>query len=181
MKSFKAAAFAFASAITLLSLPSTAKEFAGFELCSPSSTAGVKTAVEKSGGSVVRVIDQTFPNEAIVIAKNFPLDLTPRSISVTLYKGKLVYVSIGNAGDMVPAMEKKFGAEYTTSTKNEKIGVTTNHHYQDPADKTVEMVISKIEMADNKGSFFSVNYACKDLYKEVEAARVAYLKANPKK
>ncbi len=181
MKSFNVAALAVASAISLLPLPSMAKEYAGFDLCSASSVAAVKTAVEKSGGGVARVIDQTYPDEAIVIAKDFPLDMKPRSISVTLYKGKIVYVSIGNAGDMVPAMEAKYGAKFTTSTKDEKVGFTTNHHYQDPSDATVDVTISKFEVASNKAIFFSVNYACKDLYKEVEAAREAYQKANPKK
>ena len=181
MNTLKAATLVVASALTLLALPSTAKEYAGFDLCSASSVAAVKTAVEKSGGSIGRIMDQTFPDEAIVIARNFPLDLTPRSISVTLYKGTIVYVSIGNAGDLVPAMEAKYGASFTTSTKNEKVGITTSHHYQDPADKTVEVTISKFEVANNKGTFFSVNYACKDVYREVEAAREAFLKANPKK
>jgi hypothetical protein len=181
MKSLNVAAIAFASAVTLLPLTSTAKVYAGFDLCSLSSVDAVKSAVEKSGGSVVRTIDQSFPNEAIVIAKNFPLDLTPRSLSVTLYKGNIVYVSIGNAGDLVPALEAKYGSKFTTSTKEEKVGVTTNHHYQDPSDPTVEMTISKFEVANKQGTFFGVNYACKDIYKEVETAREAYLKANPKK
>jgi hypothetical protein len=181
MKSFKAAAFAIASVITLLPLSSTAKEYAGFDLCSQSSVDAVKAAVEKSGGSVVRTIDQTFPGEAIVIAKNLPLGPSQRSISVTLYKDKIVYVSIGNAGDLVPDMEKKYGTTFTTTKKDEKVGLTTNHHYQEPADPTVEMTISKFEVASNKSVFFSVNYACKDAYKEVEAAREAYLLANPKK
>jgi hypothetical protein len=92
-----------------------------------------------------------------------------------------VYVSIGNAGDLVPAMEAKYGANFTTSTKDEKVGVSTNHHFQDPADKTLELTISKFEMAGNKGVFFSVNYACKDLYKVVESARDAYAKSHEKK
>jgi hypothetical protein len=181
MKSFKVAAIAMASAMTLLPLSATAKEYAGFDLCSPSSLAAVKSAVDKAGGSVARVIDQTFPDEAIVIARNFPLDLTPRSVSVTLYKGNIVYVSIGNAGDLVPAMEAKYGTHFSTSTKDEKVGITTSHHYQNPADNAVEVTISKFEVASNKAIFFSVNYACKDLYKEVEAARESYLKANQKK
>jgi hypothetical protein len=181
MKTLKAAALVAASALTLLALPSTAKEYAGFDLCSASNVAAVKASVEKAGGSIGRVIDQTYPDETIVIAKNFPLDLKPRSISVTLYKDAIVYVSIGNAGDLVPAMEAKYGATFTTSTKDEKVGITTSHHYQDPADKTVEVTISKFEVANNKGSFFSVNYACKDVYQQVEAAREAFLKANPKK
>ncbi len=181
MKSFKVAALAMASAITLLPLPSTAKEYAGFELCSASSLAAVKTAIEKSGGDVARAIDQTFPDEAVVIARNFPLDLTPRSVSVTLYKEHIVYVSIGNAGDLVPAIEARYGPKFTSSTKDEKVGITTSHHYLDPADPTVEVTISKFEVASNKAIFFSVNYACKDLYKETEAAREAYLKANEKK
>ena len=177
MKSLQAVAIAFASALTLLPLHSTAKEYAGFDLCSLSSVDAVKTAIEKSGGSVVRTIDQTFPNEVIVIAKNFPLDLTPRSVSVTLYKGNIVYVSIGNAGDLVPAMEAKYGSKFTTSTKEEKVGITTSHHYQDPADAAVEMTISKFEVANKQGTFFGVNYACKGIYTEVEAAREAHLKA----
>jgi hypothetical protein len=181
MKSFNAAALALAATVTLLPMTTAAKEYAGFDMCSASSVAAVKAEVEKSGGSVTRVIDQTFPDEAIVIAKNFPLDMAPRSISVTLYKGKIVYVSIGNAGDLVPAMEKKYGTTFTTSTRDEKVGLTTNHHYPEPADATVEMIISKIDVANKQGSFYSVNYACKDLYKDVEAARVTYLKANPKK
>jgi hypothetical protein len=36
-------------------------------------------------------------------------------------------------------------------------------------------------MAGNKGVFFSVNYACKDLYKVVESARDAYAKSHEKK
>jgi hypothetical protein len=181
MKTFKAAALALAGAVTLLPLASTAAETAGFDLCGASSVAAVTAAIEKAGGSVARVIDQTFPDEAIVIARNFPLDLKPRSVSVTLYKGAIVYISIGNAGDLVPAMEAEYGSNFTTSTQDEKVGITTNHHFQDTKDKSRELTISKFEVANNKGTFFSVNYACKDLYKEVEAARVAYLKANPKK
>jgi hypothetical protein len=181
MKTFKAVAVAFAGAVTLLPLASSAAETAGFDLCGASSVTAVKAAIEKAGGSVTRVIDQTFPDEAIVIAKNFPLDLTPRSVSVTLYKGAIAYISIGNAGDLVPAMEAKYGSNFTTSTKEEKVGITTNHHFQDPQDKSRELTISKFEVANNQGTFYSVNYACKDLYKQVEAARVAYLKANPKK
>ena len=181
MKTLNAAALVAATALTLLPLASMAKEHAGFDLCSASSVAAVKASVEKAGGSIGRVIDQTYPDEAIVIARNFPLDLTPRSISVTLYKGAIVYVSIGNAGDLVPAMEAKYGTSFTSSTKDEKVGITTSHHYQDPADKSVEVTISKFEVANNKGTFFSVNYACQDLYKEVEAAREAYSKATQKK
>ncbi len=177
MNMAKATCLAFSAAITLLPVTSIAKEYAGFDLCSQSSVAAVKAAIQTAGGSVARVIDQTYTDEAIVIARNFPLDLTPRSLSVTLYKGNIVYVSIGNAGDLVPAMEAKYGANFTTSTKFEKVGVTTNHHFQDPADKTLELTISKFEVAINKSVFYSVNYACKDLYKVVGDARDAYTKS----
>jgi hypothetical protein len=181
MKTFTAASLVVASAMALLPLTTAAKEYAGFDLCSTSSVTAVKATVEKAGGSINRVIDQTYPDEAIVIARNFPLDLKPRSISVTLYKGSVVYVSIGNAGDLVSAMEAKYGGNFTTSTKDEKVGITTSHHFQDPADPALELTISKFEVADNKGTFFSVNYACKDMYRQVEAAREAFQKANPKK
>jgi hypothetical protein len=148
-----------------------AKSYAGFDLCGPASPASIKSAIEGAGGAVVRVVDQTYPDETIVIAKNFPVDVSPRSVSVTLYKGKIAYISIGNAGDMVQGIETKYGTNFTVSKKEEKVGKTTSHHFKDPSDDTLELTISQFEIANNKGTFFSVNYACKDLYQQVEKSR----------
>jgi histone acetyltransferase (RNA polymerase elongator complex component) len=123
------------------------------------------------------VIDQTYPDEVIVIASNVPVDATRRSVSVTLYKGAIAYVSLGNAGDMVPAIEAKYGTNFTTSRKEEKVGVTNIHHFQDPADPAMELTVSQFTVAANGAIFYSVNYACKAVYTEVERAREAYAKA----
>jgi hypothetical protein len=165
------------AAALLMSAAAHATNYAGFDLCGPATSAQVKSAVEGAGGSVTRVIDQTYPDELIVIARNYPVEVSPRSISVTLYKGQVAYISIGNAGDMVQRIETKYGSNFTTSRKEEKVGITTSHHFQDPLDKDLDLSITQFEIADKKGAFFSVNYACKDLYQQVEKAREAYTRA----
>lgn len=180
MKYLKAALCVFAA---LLAIPMAvqAKSYVGFDLCGPATAASIKSVVEGAGGKVARVIDNTYPDELIVIASNYPVDAAPRSVSVTLYKGKVVYVSVGNAGDMVRGIETKYGNKFTTSKKEEKVGVTNSHHFQDPEDASLELTISQFEIAKTKGIFYSVNYACKDLYKEVEKAREAYTASGAKK
>jgi hypothetical protein len=180
MKKLNAALY-LCAAFMATSITAHAKPYAGFDLCGPATQASLKSTIEGAGGSVARVIDQTYPDELIVIAKNYPIDTTPRSVSVTLYKGKVAYISIGNAVDMVRGLEAKYGNKYTTSKKEEKVGVTTNHHFQDPADESLELTISQFEIANQQGVFFGVNYACKDLYKQVEKAREAYVKPEAKK
>jgi len=158
-----------------------AKNYAGFDLCGPATQATIKSTVEGAGGKVVRVIDNTYPDELIVIANSYPIEVSPRSVSVTLYQGKIAYVSIGNAGDMVRGIEAKYGTNFTVSKKEEKVGNTTSHHFQDPEDASLELTISQFEIAGNKGTFYSVNYACKDLYKQVEKAREDYAASGAKK
>jgi hypothetical protein len=162
------------AAIITVPVTANANNYAGFDLCGPASSASIKSVVEGAGGTVVRVIDQTYPGETIVIAKNYPINVSPRNVSVTLFKGMVAYLSIGNAGDLVKGIETKYGTNFTTSRKEEKVGVTNSHHFQDPADSTLELTISQFEIANNKGTFFSVNYACKDLYQQVEKSRQEY-------
>jgi hypothetical protein len=160
--------------LSAIPLAANARNYAGFALCAETSVAGVKSVIEGAGGSVVRVIDQTYPDEVIVIAKNYPIEVSPRTVSLTLYKGRLAYISIGNAGDLVPKMEAQYGTQFTTSKKEEKVGITNSHHFQDPADADLELTISQFEVANNKGTFFSVNYACKEVYQQVEQSRQAF-------
>jgi hypothetical protein len=169
------------AAALLLPAAAQAKYYAGFDLCTAATPAILKNVIEGAGGTVGRVIDKTYPDEIVVIARNYPVEVSPRSVAVTLYKGQIVYISIGNAGDMVPAIEAKYGSNFTTSRKEEKVGITNSHHYTDPTDPALELSISQFEVANNKGSFFSVNYACKDVYQHVEAAREAYTQSNLKK
>ena len=169
-------ALSMCAAVLAVPLAAQANNYAGFDLCGAASAASIKGVVEGAGGAVVRVIDETYPDETIVIAKNYPVNVSPRNVSVTLYKGKIAYISIGNAGDMVQGIEAKYGTNFTTSRKEEKVGVTNSHHFQDPVDGTLELTISQFEIAGNKGTFFSVNYACKDLYQQVEKSRQAYAK-----
>jgi len=154
-----------------------AKTYAGFELCAPATPAAVKQVLEAAGGSVARVIEDSYPGEAIVIAKNYPVEGTARSLSVTLYQGQVAYVSVGNVGDMVPGLEARYGSQFTTTRKEEKVGITTNHHYRDPADPQLELTISRFEIAGNKGTFYGVNYACQALYQAMETARKAFAPA----
>ena len=175
MKHLKATLF-ICAAIIAVPMTANANNYAGFDLCGPASAASIKSVVEGAGGAVVRVIDQTYPDETIVIARNYPVNVSPRNVSVTLYKGMVAYISIGNAGDLVQGIETKYGTNFTTSRKEEKVGITNSHHFQDPADTTLELSISQFEIANNKGTFFSVNYACKDLYQQVEKSRQAYVK-----
>jgi len=169
------------AATLLVPAAATAKGYAGFDLCEPATPDAIQKTIEGAGGAVTRVVDNTYPDERIVIGKNYPVEAVPRLISVTLYKGKVAYVSIGNAGDLVPAMEAKYGTDFRTSKKEEKFGVTTSHHYQDPSDKSLELVISRFEIPNKQGTFYGVNYACKDLYAQVEKAREVSPKPNAKK
>ena len=174
--------------LTLLAIATTvlfpgaanAKSYAGFDLCSPTTAATLKGAIEKAGGAVTRVIKDTHPDELIVIAKNYPIDVSPRSVSITPYKGQIAYISIGNAGDMVQGIEAKYGTKFTTSKKEDKVGITTSHHFLDPSDERLELTISQFEIANKQGTFFSVNYACKDLYAQMEKSREAHTKLNSK-
>jgi hypothetical protein len=169
------------AATLLVPAAATAGSYAGFDLCEPATPDAIKKTIEGAGGLVTRVVDQTYPDELIVIGKNYPIAVAPRLISVTLYKGKVAYISIGNAGDLVPGIEAKYGNDFRTSKKEEKVGITTSHHFQDPSDKSLELTISKFDVANQKGTFFSVSYACKDLYAQVEKAREAFTKPDAKK
>lgn len=180
MKNLKTPLFVFA-AILAVPMAVQAKNYAGFDLCGPATQATIKSTIEAAGGKVGRVIDNTYPDELIVIASKYPIESTPRSVSVTLYKGQVAYISVGNAGDVVPVLEAKYGKKFTTSRKEEKVGITNSHHFQDPDDATLEVIISQFEIAGNKGTFYSVNYACKDLYKQVEKAREAFAASGAKK
>lgn len=169
------------AAMTVIPFAANAKNYAGFDLCTPTSQTSIKSVIEGAGGAIVRVIDQTYPDEVIILAKNYPIEASPRNVSVTLYKGRVAYISIGNAGDLVPGIETKYGTNFTTTRKEEKVGITNSHHFQDPSDGELELSISQFEVASNKGTFFSVNYACKELYQQVEKSRKAYSSPSVKK
>jgi hypothetical protein len=183
IKAMKNLKFALIICGATIAIPTAAnaKNYAGFDLCGPATATAIKGTVEGAGGTVTRVVDKTYPDELIVIAKNYPIEVAPRSVSVTLYKGKIAYISIGNAGDLVQGIETKYGTNFSTSRKEDKVGITNSHHFLDPSDEALELTISQFEIANKQGTFFSVNYACKDLYMQVEKSREAYTKSDVKK
>jgi hypothetical protein len=177
MKSCKLAAIVMVCSLACAPAISVAKEYLGFDLCGMGTAATIKATFEKSGASVTQMVNNLYPDEVVVIAKNYPVENSPRNISVALYKYQIAYISVGNAGDLAKAIETKYGATSKTSKKEEKTGITTNFYYYDKADSALELTVSQFDVSGSGGTFFGVNYACKSLIQQLEDGRSETKKA----
>lgn len=152
----------------IITLPANAKEYIGFNLCNNANMQSIKDIAAKHKTSdVSEIVRDWSVNDVAAMLENYKIGEEAYSVSLQLYKGKVIEVGVRNPGKLLDYMTAKYGDKYNKKFEEHTAsGVfSTKYYFNVKDDPSAQVIFIENKIGEVGNPYYALSYQCVDLYK----------------